>query len=83
MNPEIIGGIAAVLTTAAYIPQFLKVFRDKDTKSLSLGMYSLITTGIALWLIYGLMIDSPSIIWANGITLVFASAILYMKIRHG
>ncbi len=83
MNPEIIGGIAAVLTTAAYIPQSIKVFREKNTKSLSLGMYTMITSGITLWFIYGLMIDSPSIIWANGITMVLAGSILFMKIRHG
>lgn len=83
MNPEIIGGIAAILTTAAYIPQFIKVFREKDTKSLSLGMYSLITSGIFLWLIYGFMIESPSIIWANAITLVLATGILLMKIKNG
>lgn len=83
MNPEIIGGIAAILTTAAYIPQSIKVFREKNTKSLSLGMYILITTGIATWVIYGLMIESPSLILANGITFVLALSILLMKIRHG
>lgn len=83
MNPEIIGGIAAILTTAAYIPQFIKVFREKNTKSLSLGMYILITTGLAVWLIYGLMIDSPSVIFANGVTMMLAGGILFMKIRHG
>jgi MtN3 and saliva related transmembrane protein len=83
MNPEIIGGIAAILTTAAYIPQSIKVFREKNTKSLSLGMYIMITSGIAMWLIYGIMIDSPSVIIANAVTLVLAGAILFMKIRHG
>ncbi len=83
MNPEIIGGIAAILTTAAYIPQSIKLFREKNTKSLSLGMYILITSGIATWVIYGLMIESPSLILANGITFVLALSILLMKIRHG
>ena len=83
MNPEIIGYIAAILTTAAYIPQTIKVFREKNTKSLSLGMYLMITSGIAMWLIYGMIIDSPSLIFANAITLVMAGSILFMKIRHG
>jgi len=83
MNPEIVGGIAAILTTAAYVPQFIKVFREKNTKGLSLGMYILITSGLAVWLIYGLMIDSPSVIIANAVTLVLAAGILLMKIRHG
>lgn len=83
MNPEIVGGIAAILTTAAYVPQFIKVFREKNTRGLSLGMYILITSGLAVWLIYGLMIDSPSVIIANAVTLVLAAGILFMKIRNG
>jgi MtN3 and saliva related transmembrane protein len=83
MNPEIIGSIAAVLTTAAYVPQALKVYREKKTANLSLGMYSLITSGIFCWLIYGLMLESPSLIFANGITLALAGYILFMKLHHG
>jgi MtN3 and saliva related transmembrane protein len=83
MNPEIIGGIAAILTTAAYIPQSIKVFREKNTKSLSLGMYILITTGLAVWTLYGIMIDSPSVIIANAVTFLLAASILFMKLRHG
>lgn len=83
MNPEFIGTIAATLTTAAYIPQTIKVLREKHTKSISLGMYVMITLGIAMWLVYGLMIDSPSLIIANGLTLVMSSVILLMKLRHG
>lgn len=83
MNPEFIGYIAALLTTAAYIPQFIKVFREKNTASLSLGMYIMITSGIACWLIYGIMVKSPSLILANGITLALSAGILYMKIRNG
>ena len=83
MNPEIIGYAAAILTTAAYVPQAIKVFRDKHTQSISLGMYSMITIGILLWFIYGVMLESPSLMLANGITFVLAAAILWMKIRHG
>lgn len=83
MNPEIIGMLAAILTTAAYIPQTIKVLRTKDTRSLSLGMYALITGGLALWLVYGLMIGSLSIILANAVTVVMAGVILWMKIRCG
>jgi MtN3 and saliva related transmembrane protein len=83
MNPEYIGFLAAFLTTAAYFPQMIKVLREKHTTSISLAMYSLITSGIAVWLVYGVMIDSPSLILANGLTLVMASVILFMKLRHG
>ena len=83
MNPEIIGYVAAILTIAAYIPQTIKVLREKNTKSLSLGMYLMISSGIAMWLIYGIIIESPSLILANAITLVMSLFILIMKIRHG
>lgn len=83
MNPEIIGYIAAVLTTVAYVPQTLKVLKEKNTKSLSLGMYVMITSGIAMWLIYGVMVESPSLIFANAVTLIMAGFILFMKLRHG
>lgn len=83
MNPEIIGYFAAIFTTFAYVPQTIKVFREKNTASLSLGMYLMINTGIALWLVYGLMIGSPSLIIANGVTLLLSMPILIMKMRHG
>ena len=83
MNPEIIGYAAAILTTAAYVPQARKAIIERHTKSLSLGMYIMITIGIFLWFIYGIMIDSPSIILANAITFILAFMILVMKIRCG
>lgn len=83
MPPEWIGYLAAFLTTAAYVPQAYKVLVERHTKSLSLGMYSMMTCGIACWLVYGLMIGDIPIIVANGVTLVLAFAILVMKIRCG
>ena len=83
MNPEWIGLIAALLTTLAYIPQVIKVVRHRDTCSISLGMYAILSLGIAFWCWYGVLIGSPSVIWANGITLVMSLFILVMKIRYG
>lgn len=83
MNPEWIGYAAAFLTTAAYVPQALKVVREKHTASISLGMYSMMTGGIACWFFYGVMLGSPSLMLANGITFLLALTILIMKIRHG
>jgi len=83
MNPEIIGYIAAALTTAAYVPQVRKVARHRHTQSLSLGMYLLLSCGIGGWLVYGIMIDSPSLILANSISLLMVLFILGMKIKHG
>ena len=83
MNPEWIGDFAACFTTIAYIPQAIKVFREKNTTGISLAMYGMITTGIGAWLVYGILIGSPSLILCNGISLVTAIAILIMKIKHG
>lgn len=83
MNPEIIGSIAAILTTAAYIPQTIKVLRYKHTRDLSLGMYIMITAGIFCWCVYGILLGSPSLILANGISCALSGLILIMKIRHG
>lgn len=83
MNPEWVGYLAAILTTAAYVPQTVKVLRTRHTESISLGMYGMITVGILLWFLYGLLIDSPSIMLANGSTFLMAVTILVMKIRFG
>lgn len=79
---ETIGYIAATLTTASFVPQAWHTFRTKDVRGISLGMYSAFTTGIALWLAYGLMLSAWPIVIANTITLVLASLILVMKLRY-
>ena len=73
--------VAAVLTTASFLPQVWHSFKTRDVSGISLGMYSVFTVGIALWLVYGLLIGAWPLILANGITLVFALAILVMKLR--
>ena len=83
MQAEWVGYMAGVLTTLAYIPQLIKVLREKHTTSLSLGMYLLISSGIGLWCVYGVMIGSPSLIIANGISFLMALFITLMKIKHG
>ena len=75
-----IGYIAAALTTASFIPQAWLTFRSRDVSGISLGMYSLFTLGIALWLGYGLMLGAWPIVIANTITFVLAAAILAMKL---
>ena len=78
---EVIGATAAILTTASFFPQALHVLRTRDTGAISLAMYTLFTVGITLWGIYGLMTGQWSIILANGVTLILASLILFLKVR--
>ncbi|MCA0399439.1 MAG: SemiSWEET transporter [Proteobacteria bacterium] len=80
---EIIGGLAATITTLGYIPQAVKAIRTRDTASISLAMYVLLAIGIALWLVYGILITSWPLIGANIVTLVTILITLAMKIRHG
>ena len=78
---EIIGLIAAVCTTFAFIPQVMKVWKTKQTNDLSLRMYSIMFIGILLWLIYGIRIDSLSIILANVVTAILVGTILVLIIQ--
>ncbi len=72
---------AAVLTTAAFAPQAIKAWRTRSTKDVSLAMFALMVAGIALWLIYGILIDDAPLIIANAVTLILAGSILLAKIR--
>lgn len=80
---DIIGLAAATLTTSAFIPQAMKVIREKDTKSLSFSMYAMFTSGVAMWLIYGILINNMPIIISNAVTGALALVILTMKIKLG
>jgi len=82
LNAEWIGAAAAVLTTASFAPQALLVIRTRNTAGISLVMYVMFTTGVALWLIYGLYLRSTPIIAANTVTLCLASIILGITARN-
>lgn len=80
---DLIGALAATLTTAAFIPQAWLTWKTRRAEGVSLGMYSIFTTGVALWLVYGLVIGSWPVIVANVLTLALALFILAMKLRFG
>ena len=73
---EIIGFIAAVCTTFAFLPQVIKVWKTKQTKDLSLRMYTIMFIGICLWFVYGLRMNSLSIVLANIVTGILVFTIL-------
>lgn len=77
-----IGSIAAVLTTFAFLPQVIKVIKTKDTESIALGMYLMQVVGIGLWLVYGLAIQDLPLIAANSISLILSATILAYKIKY-
>lgn len=79
---EIIGLIAACLTTTAFFPQVIKTVKSKSTKDISLPMYSLMFAGTVSWLMYGLLKNDLPIILANGISSVASFVIFYFKIKE-
>ena len=79
---ELIGYAAAALTTGSFLPQAWLTFRTRDVRGISLGMYSVFTAGVALWLVYGWLAGAWPVVVANAITLVLAAAILGMKLRY-
>ncbi len=78
---ELIGFIAATLTTIAYLPQMLKIIKTKSAKGVSLYMYLVMLTGVVLWLIYGLQVNSMPIIVANTVTTIFIFIIIIYKLK--
>jgi MtN3 and saliva related transmembrane protein len=78
-----LGLLAALLTTAAFLPQVLHTLATRDTRGISLRMYVIFVAGVLLWLIYGLLTRDLPLIVANAVTLVLAGTILYLKLRHG
>ncbi|KZB53776.1 hypothetical protein TH44_20540 [Thalassospira xiamenensis] len=78
-----LGLLAGSLTTIAFLPQVIRTWRTRSTADISLVMFLILCTGIALWLVYGLIRGDWPVIIANGFTLVLASTILFFKLRHG
>jgi len=83
MNADLIGWLATTLTTIAFVPQVWRAWKTRSARDLSLPMYLIFTTGVVLWLTYGLLIHSWPIIIGNIVTLVLASAVLAMKLKFG
>ncbi len=80
---DLLGYTAATLTTVAFVPQVWRTFRTHDVSGISLRMYLIFTTGVALWLAYGIQLEEMPMILANGFTLVLACAVLVMRLRYG
>lgn len=78
---ELIGYLAASLTTFSFLPQAIKVIKTKETKGISLIMYVIFTMGVLMWTVYGILISNMPMLGANIVTLLFASIILFFKVK--
>jgi len=80
---SVVGSVAAVASTSAYLPQAIRTWRTRHTNDISLTMFSMLVFSTALWLLYGIALHNWPIIGANGVTLVLSTIILYFKLRYG
>jgi len=81
-TPTLVGSVAAVCTTGAFVPQVVRVWRLKSAGEISLTTFSVFALGTLVWLIYGLLIGSIPVILANGVTLVLALTIVMLKVTY-
>jgi MtN3 and saliva related transmembrane protein len=79
---DMVGALAAILTTAAFIPQAIKTIRTRDTSGLSLSMYVLLLAGVTLWMVYGIILGSWPLILSNAIVLVPQSLVMAILLRQ-
>ncbi len=79
---EILGLVAATITTSAFVPQVFKTWREKSTKDISLTMYTVMFIGVSLWFVYGVLIQSVPVTLANGVTAVLIFALILLKLRY-
>ena len=80
---DLLGTIAGILTTLAFVPQVWRVWKTRSTRDISLGMYLVFTAGVGFWLAYGLVLGAWPIIVANSVTLILTGTVLALKLRHG
>ncbi len=79
---DLLGLLAGALTTIAFVPQLLKLYATKSGKDVSARMFLIFSTGVTLWLVYGILIRSAPIIIANSLTLLMSLIILARKLRY-
>lgn len=80
---SIIGLVAGVCTTIAFIPQVIRTIKTRETKGISLATYIIYVTGVFLWLIYGLLVNDIPLILANGVGFILAGIVLILKLKYG
>lgn len=78
----VIGYLAGLLTTLAFLPQVIKAWRSRSTADISTAMFVTLCAGIVLWLVYGVLRADVPLIVSNAVTLSLAGSILALKLRH-
>ena len=76
-----VGLAAGTLTTLAFVPQVIRVFRTRSTRDISLPTFIALVFGTVLWLVYGILLDEFPLIAANGVSFALVSAVLWGKLK--
>lgn len=79
---EVLGLVAACLTTVSFVPQVWRIWKTRKVGDISMSMYLIFFTGVVFWLIYGLLIKSLAVTLANAITVVLVGIILGLKLKY-
>jgi MtN3 and saliva related transmembrane protein len=78
---EAVGLVGACLTTFSFLPQAIRIWRSRSARDVSLVMYVMMTSGSVMWLIYGLLLGSPSLIFSNGVGVLLVGSVLALKLQ--
>ncbi len=78
---EWVGLVAGSLTTLAFVPQLVQVWRSRSARDINLGTFCLFCLGVAVWLVYGVLLGATAVILSNAVTLLLACVILVLKIH--
>lgn len=81
-STNLLGIVAGTLTTIAFVPQVVRIWRTRSTHDISMLMFGIFSLGVVLWLLYGIAVGSWPIILANLVTLVLSLTVLYFKLVH-
>ncbi|MBB6002853.1 SemiSWEET transporter [Arcicella rosea] len=79
---ETVGYFAGILTTIAFVPQVIQIYKTKSAKDISLAMFLLFTLGVTFWLVYGISTKAVPVIAANATTLMLSLLILFFKYKY-
>ncbi len=78
---NLVGSISAILTTCAFLPQVLQIWKTRTVRDVSLPMYLIFSAGLSGWIVYGLIVQSWPVIIYNAVTLLLSLAVITMKLR--
>ena len=79
---ELLGFVAATLTTVAFLPQVVQTWRTRSAGDLSAAWLATFSAGVLCWLTYGVLLESRPVILGNGVTLVLTGTLIYFKWRY-